>query len=493
LDARGPATAADGLVLHPPGQQGHHDDNNNSYQDGTQPKIVTEYKYQGKPGWHYDDNEVVKAKNRTWGQFRGYPEVDIYSGDPTVFHYTNKAKVFDQKTLTKTFYFLGMDEDRLPGGGKRDAPAIVSQDKTVTVTDDDAYSGQLFETVKYTTADGTTIDNDTITVPMIIGPTASRARSGLPTLTAQMVRTAKTMTKRAVSYGWRKAEKDYFYNTALGQSTTGMEVQNDDRGEVGAAGNIAKCTFTRYVTSADGTQALPADVVSTAQDCTTAGQQPAGDLIGEARNSYDGNGFVYDGDGQSSPALPTAGNLTQTQQASASTGPTATAFVITDTTTYDDYGRPLTSTRTPKSVAVDGKTSLAQQTSFRRTPSAGALPSTITTITQVTPGADCSKVTASSGDCHVVSAVMDEARQVPTTTTGATGGVTSQTYDAFGDAIESAVGSRAKLRTAMEAVQEFLPPTDATPDGEWRAQVVERFNTVRGFVRLLCHQFRGDG
>lgn len=24
------------------------------------------------------------------------------------------------------------------------------------------------------------------------------------------------------------------------------------------------------------------------------------------------------------------------------------------------------------------------------------------------------------------------------------------------------------------------------PDGEWRAQVVERFNTVRGFVRLLC-------
>ncbi|MEV6635399.1 hypothetical protein AB0M54_32075 [Actinoplanes sp. NPDC051470] len=38
----------------------------------------------------------------------------------------------------------------------------------------------------------------------------------------------------------------------------------------------------------------------------------------------------------------------------------------------------------------------------------------------------------------------------------------------------------------MESVKEFLPPTDAAPDGEWRAQVVERFNTVRGFVRLLC-------
>ena len=53
------------------------------------------------------------------------------------------------------------------------------------------------------------------------------------------------------------------------------------------------------------------------------------------------------------------------------------------------------------------------------------------------------------------------------------------------DAIESVVGSRAKLRTAMEAVQEFVPPKDASRT-EWRAQVVERFNTVRGFVRLLC-------
>ncbi|GAA0451525.1 transposase [Actinoplanes capillaceus] len=54
------------------------------------------------------------------------------------------------------------------------------------------------------------------------------------------------------------------------------------------------------------------------------------------------------------------------------------------------------------------------------------------------------------------------------------------------DAIESTVGSRAKLRTAMESVQELIPPKDAEPDGQWRAQVVERFNTVRGFVRLLC-------
>jgi hypothetical protein len=58
------------------------------------------------------------------------------------------------------------------------------------------------------------------------------------------------------------------------------------------------------------------------------------------------------------------------------------------------------------------------------------------------------------------------------------------------DAIEAVVGSRARLRTAMEAVREFVPPTDAGPDGEWRAQVVERFATVRGFIRLVCQSAR---
>ena len=36
------------------------------------------------------------------------------------------------------------------------------------------------------------------------------------------------------------------------------------------------------------------------------------------------------------------------------------------------------------------------------------------------------------------------------------------------------------------AVREFTPPKDAGPDGEWWAQVVERFATVRGFVRMVC-------
>ncbi|MFE1886961.1 hypothetical protein ACFW7O_46345, partial [Streptomyces diastatochromogenes] len=103
-------------------------DPHNSYQDGTQPELETDYAYKGNPGWHYDDNEVVKAKNRTWGQFRGYPEVDVTTGDPSVFHKTNGAQVHDQKTLTKTYYFLGMNGDTLPGGKTRSVPDLTSQD-----------------------------------------------------------------------------------------------------------------------------------------------------------------------------------------------------------------------------------------------------------------------------------------------------------------------------------------------------------------------------
>ncbi len=41
------------------------------------------------------------------------------------------------------------------------------------------------------------------------------------------------------------------------------------------------------------------------------------------------------------------------------------------------------------------------------------------------------------------------------------------------EAIDNAVGSRARLREAVEGVQEFIPPPGADPDGQWRAMVVD--------------------
>jgi TnpA family transposase len=53
-------------------------------------------------------------------------------------------------------------------------------------------------------------------------------------------------------------------------------------------------------------------------------------------------------------------------------------------------------------------------------------------------------------------------------------------------AIDKAVGSRARLRAAVDAVAEFVPPPGGDPNGQWRAMVVGRYATVRGFVKLLC-------
>ncbi|MFF3918956.1 polymorphic toxin-type HINT domain-containing protein [Streptomyces sp. NPDC001852] len=405
-------------------------DPHNSYQDGTQPELETDYAYKGNPGWHYDDNEVVKAKNRTWGQFRGYPEVDVTTGDPNVFHYTDGAKVHDQKTLAKTYYFLGMNGDTLPGGKTRSVPDLTSQDGATSVADDDALAGQTFETDTYS-ASGGSLSKAVVNVPTIIGPTAGRNRSGLPDLTAQMVRPTKTLTREAVSYGWRRTESDTFYDRTLGKSTTGMPVQVDDRGETTDSANVSKCTYTRYLTGSPSTLVLPAEVISTSQDCSGAGATPSGTLLSDVRTSYDHNAFTYDGDGQQNPALPKIGDATLDQQASAASGATATAFVDQAATTYDSYGRTTKATRTPHSVSPDGK-SLAQTVFTSYTPATGALPTSSTTITQVTPGVDCSTVTVSSKDCQLASNTLDPARGLPTAKTDAAGLLTSLTYDALG-------------------------------------------------------------
>ncbi|SEE25912.1 polymorphic toxin-type HINT domain-containing protein [Streptomyces sp. Ag109_O5-10] len=422
------------------------EDPNNSYQDGTQPKLETDYAYKGNPGWHHDDNELVKAKNRTWGQFRGFPEVDVTTGDPTVFHKTDGADVHDQKTLTKTYYFLGMNGDTLPGGKTRSVPALTSQDGATSVADDNALAGQTFETDTYTSAAGS-LDKAVVTVPTIIGPTATRGRSGVPDLTAQMVRTAKTLTRQAVSYGWRKTETDTFYNTALGKSTTGMSVQADDRGEPTAGDNVAKCTYTRYLTGSTDTVVVPAETITTAQDCSTAGATPGGTLISDTRTSYDTNAFAYDGDGQTSPALPKTGDATLVQVASAASGASATAFVDQTATRYDSYGRTAKVTRTPNSTSPDGK-SLARTVFTSYTPASGALPTGSTVITQVTPGTDCSTATASSKDCELASNTLDPARALPTAKTDAAGLLTSLTYDALGRLIGVWLPNEVKANSA---------------------------------------------
>ncbi|MEU4243625.1 polymorphic toxin-type HINT domain-containing protein [Actinoplanes sp. NPDC026619] len=427
-----PEPLMDWFYTHPVTSVTTYDSAGNHYQDGTQPTLLSQYSYQGDPGWHYDDNEVVKKENRTWGQFRGYPEVDITTGNPSVFHYTDGTRVYDQKTLTKSYYFLGMDGDTLPDSKTRSVPALKSSDGTISVADKAQYSGQAFEKVSY---NGGTIIGTEVTVPNLIGPTASRARDGLTALTAYMSGTAKTVTRAKVSYGWRKVESDTFYNTA------GRPVQTADRGEVGATGNSAKCTFNKYLDSTvslpGGKTApvvLPSEVIITEQDCPAAGASPSGTLISDVRSSFDSRG-----------------NPTLVQTASAATGSVGSTFIDTAKTTYDSYGRVTSATRTPNSTAADG-TSLAKTGYTKFTPATGALPTSVTAITQVTPGASCAAVTKSSKDCQLSTVTIDAARQLTTATTGITGAVSSVTYDALGRTTAAWMANKSKSAGAPASI-----------------------------------------
>jgi RHS repeat-associated protein len=394
--------------------------------DGTYPEELTTYQYpDNSAAWHYDDSELVKPANRTYGQFRGYPWVETITGDPNVFHYTNDVKVYDQQIASKTFYLRGMSNNT-PTGTGGSTVTVTSTDGQYSVNDVNALAGRPFETDNYTSATGATLQSAMVSIPVIIGPTASQARDGLPALTAQMIQTASTHTKTAVSSGtgWRNTETDSFYNTTLNQPTTGMLVQSDDRGEVADPKNVAACTWTRYLSNPAETLVLPAETITSAQDCTAAGAPQTGKLISDSRTSYDHNAFSYDGAGPAGTA-PSLGDATAVAAASATTpdGVTATAFVTTSATTYDSYGRPVTMTRTPNSTAPNGS-SLARTTTIAYTPASGALPTQVQTTAQITAG--------SSPTYQTSSETFDPARGEPTEKLDIAGHLTDLTYDALG-------------------------------------------------------------
>ncbi|QKW18436.1 hypothetical protein HUT16_04570 [Kitasatospora sp. NA04385] len=83
------------------------------------------------------------------------------------------------------------------GGGHRDA---------------DQLSGNALESTAYT-YDGGPVDHSSINSYWVSAPVASRARTGLPPLTANATGKAETWARQAVSGGWCTNESDTSYDT----------------------------------------------------------------------------------------------------------------------------------------------------------------------------------------------------------------------------------------------------------------------------------------
>ncbi|HEV3356747.1 MAG TPA: RHS repeat-associated core domain-containing protein [Pseudonocardiaceae bacterium] len=317
---------------------------------GGMPTMFTGYTYSAAGGaWHYDDNEVVEPQYRTYGQWRGYGEVQVRTGQGT-----------DPQTLTDTTYYRGMDGDTLPGNTTRTVTLTDSQGGQHT--DSDALAGDTLETTS-SLGDGGPIDHSTINSYWVSPPTATRTRTGMQPLTANLTGQVETWSRQAITDGgtstWRDTETDNAYDPA-----TGLLTYTDTHGDL-THPEQATCTATSYALANTSLNlvGLPAEVEVDAGNCgganpngasaPTASQintltAPTGlsrptDVISDTRTLYDNptqaqtwpqpTTFTWP-----QPA-PTAGDASVVQNAS---GYTSGAFTYqtSKAMVYDSYGRP---------------------------------------------------------------------------------------------------------------------------------------------------------
>ncbi|WP_239166188.1 RHS repeat domain-containing protein [Actinoplanes italicus] len=170
---------------------------------------TTGYAYLGGIAWHYDDNEIVKAKHRTYGQFRGYAKVQTRVGDLTN----------DAQTLGEEAYYRGMSRNN------NSTVVNVTDSQGGKHEDDDRLAGRVLESTTYR-GDGGPADSSTITSYWISDATATRTRTGLTALTAKWVAPVTTLSRqRTTSSGsaaYRFTETANSYDTSITSPTFGL-------------------------------------------------------------------------------------------------------------------------------------------------------------------------------------------------------------------------------------------------------------------------------
>jgi RHS repeat-associated protein len=361
---------------------------------------ATSYQYEGGAAWHFDDNELVKAKYRTYGQFRGYGDVVTSLGDG----------VNDRQAKSETTYYRGM------GGNVTDSQGGVHEDL-------DRLAGAVLETSSLL---GDDVDHSTITSYWVSGAAASRSRTGLPALTSNWVQPVETYSRQAVTSGstttWRYTATDRSYvsdpaNAAFGLGTYAYTHT------VPVDSAYDSCTGTTYA-AANTARNLVGLVAATETDSVACGGYTAGAkpsvpgsvntltapasvsrparVVSATRNFYDDPTFSTTFPQAGAPAT---GDVTMVRKAADYTGGGFTWQTLSRST-YDTVGRP--------SDLYDGNGN-----------------DTATTYTVDSAGLVVGKkVTNALG--QATSSTLDPARGLMLSTTDPNGTVTTSRYDALG-------------------------------------------------------------
>ncbi len=346
--------------------------------------------------WHYDDNQVVKAADRTYGQFRGYGTVETLTGDPT--RVNSFTGVTDQQTETLATFFRGMDGDHLPSGSRTATVHDTLGDPAIS--DNNAYTGETYETQTFNGVGGAQLSAEVID-PVLVATTATQARTGLPALTAAIVKAADVRDVTYLAAGGTTLKK-----TASSYDSTGRIVASDASG----TGVPEACTTTAYAqNTTTWVKNTPSEVISAAQACPSpvGTALTASAITGDTRTYYDGSTTLG--------TLPSAGTVTRTDTASVNTAGTLSWITNATQKTYDTSGRVLT--------AADA---LGHTTTTSYVPTDGG-PATQSTVSN----AVCVATPSGAGCAHVVTNT-DPGRGYVTKYVDGAGHVTSGQYDSLG-------------------------------------------------------------
>ena len=379
---------------------------------------TTSYKYVGDAAWHYDDNEMIKAKYRTYGQFRGYGDVITYLGDG----------VTDAKTQSETTYYRGMSKNN------NSAVVNVTDSQGGVHEDVDQLAGDALESTGYL---GTSVDHSTITSYWVSGAAAARARSGLPDLTSTWVAPVESFTRQALtstgSTTWRYTETDTGYDATTTDANFGLPVRvYTHTAPVNAA--YSTCTSNTYAASNTGKNlvGLEAEVETDSVACGgyTAGTPPSvpggvntltapasvtrpDQVVSDTRMFYDDTNFATT---FPQAAAPTFGNVTMTRQAANYTGGAFT-WQTTSRAKYDSVGRQ-----------IDAYDANGNHTNTGYTANSIGLTTAITVTNPL---------------LQATSMTLDVQRGIVLTNTDANSVVTTEQYDALGRVTAVWTASRA--------------------------------------------------
>jgi RHS repeat-associated protein len=372
-----------------------------SDQTGTgSPAQVTNYAYLGNAAWHYDNNPLVKAANRTWDQYRGYQQVQTTTGVTP-----------DPVTQVIQTYMQGMDGDNNGTGGTRSV-TVHDPAGDPGVTDSNWLSGQAIETDTYAQAGGSVVKQDVS--GWGYNQTASQSQAGgLPDLTANMMSSSQDRSMSLFTgSNWRTNQATTYYNSQ------GQVVAVDKA----PYGSPETCTTTAYASPPSGDPMMVAypDRVTTVTGAYSGGDCPAtssSNTVTDTRTYYDDSSSTLSSMGTLGSLTYPGGLVSGTQQADSWTsGENWRALAATG---YDPLGRVVSDT-TPTPNGATGTAATA--TAYIPAYAAGATTELPTKITVTNP-APFSWATVTT---------LDQGRELPLTATDANGEVTTEAYDALG-------------------------------------------------------------